>query len=604
MTSFASGPRSARTRVAPNEQLVLTMLVSNVSPTTLLQDVALNLRIPPGLEAFSRTLTNAAGVTIVGCQQVITSVQCNADETMVLDIGDLPSGASRRVDLIIPIAADTQPGQIVPLYAYTSRMSMPAPRAIAQALTVGDAQGPGQLDVDITATPSPTEPAGSLRYDIDYGNRGQSTADDVTVVLALPEGASLVSASDGGMSIDGMVSWPVGTVGAGDTAGVRAIISNGTDVEGTLYVANVEVQDASGSEPDDRAEVASVVGTANLGLEVSLESSPVAPEDGLYYTATVGNLTETTLLTDVKIELRLPPGLDDTSRALVNAPGGAVIGCQQVITSVLCNGNETLIVEFGDLQAGATRTLRGPLNVAATTPQGTLLRMAFAAIHAGQAAPITRTKTLSVQAPEGGSDLRLFVSPSANPVSSDDELSYVLTFGNRGLNPADNVSLSFALPEGAGFVSASESGSEQNGIVSWSIGRVGPGEGGRRFVTVRDAASNSGRILQADAEIAVAGAPRPADESSASVPVGDTLIDLDVMLDTDSAEPGETITFTASVSNTSTTALLQNLRLNLRIPDGLDSFSAKLGQCPRWYGDGMPAGCDFHSMRWRRNGCD
>jgi hypothetical protein len=68
----------------------------------------------------------------------------------------------------------------------------------------------------------------AVTYTIHYGNDGSGTAGQATLDYPLPVGASFVSATSGGTSANGHVTWSLGNVGGGASASVEVTVSLGS----------------------------------------------------------------------------------------------------------------------------------------------------------------------------------------------------------------------------------------------------------------------------------------------------------------------------------------------------------------------------------------
>jgi uncharacterized repeat protein (TIGR01451 family) len=73
----------------------------------------------------------------------------------------------------------------------------------------------------------------------------------------------------------------------------------------------------------------------------------------------------------------------------------------------------------------------------------------------------------------GQPDGALTVSAPASTHAA--QITYTIEFSNPGPRPAENVRVFDALPVGSTFVSASDGGTEINGVVTWALPSVGPG---------------------------------------------------------------------------------------------------------------------------------
>ena len=59
--------------------------------------------------------------------------------------------------------------------------------------------------------------AGTLRYELSFGNQSDTATTDTELRFPLPAGTSLVEASDGGSQVGNEVVWDLGTLNPGDS---------------------------------------------------------------------------------------------------------------------------------------------------------------------------------------------------------------------------------------------------------------------------------------------------------------------------------------------------------------------------------------------------
>jgi len=93
--------------------------------------------------------------------------------------------------------------------------------------------------------------------------------------------------------------------------------------------------------------------------------------------------------------------------------------------------------------------------------------------------------------------LNLSSTDSSDPVQSGQTISYILTYSNSSATEtALSVTLTDVVPANTNFLSASDGGSESAGVVSWSLGDLGPGvSGARTFVVQVDSPLANGTLL-------------------------------------------------------------------------------------------------------------
>jgi len=81
--------------------------------------------------------------------------------------------------------------------------------------------------------------------------------------------------------------------------------------------------------------------------------------------------------------------------------------------------------------------------------------------------------------------LNLVKSDSKDPVESGDQFIYTVSYMNANAFAVDNVVIKDTLPAEVEFVSATASGTESAGVVTWDIGTVAAGASGSVSVTVK-----------------------------------------------------------------------------------------------------------------------
>ncbi|MEE8301205.1 MAG: hypothetical protein V3S24_02095, partial [Candidatus Tectomicrobia bacterium] len=93
--------------------------------------------------------------------------------------------------------------------------------------------------------------------------------------------------------------------------------------------------------------------------------------------------------------------------------------------------------------------------------------------------------------------LNLSSADSSDPAQAGQTLTYTLTFSNSSsTETALSVTLTDTVPANTSFVSASDGGIESAGVVTWSLGTLGPGASGTRTMVVRvDSPLGNGTLL-------------------------------------------------------------------------------------------------------------
>ena len=131
------------------------------------------------------------------------------------------------------------------------------------------------------------------------------------------------------------------------------------------------------------------------------------------------------------------------------------------------------------------------------------------------------------------------------------------------------------VPPGLTFVSATDGGSLLGGVVTWNLGTLLPGDIGERRATFAvDAAIAGGSIIKAEALID--------DDNNQPVIIADTTringippLDIDIALSPSAVGPGDSLTVTLGVSNTSPFERA-DVQMRMRYPLSLVDLSHSL----------------------------
>jgi uncharacterized repeat protein (TIGR01451 family) len=209
-----------------------------------------------------------------------------------------------------------------------------------------------------------------------------------------------------------------------------------------------------------------------LALEIELNPDPVQPNETLQTSLTVGNTSGSTLF-GVTLKLRYNEWLNGLSNSFIS-DGGTCPGSNQ------CNDNEFLTWTLGNLAPGASVTVTLPPVVWGGTPEGTLVSFDAEVSEDGGTVAMASRSVVVQKIPV----FDIAVDESLNPVAPDQVLTYTISYANRSAVSTTNTQLSFPLPAGVSFVSASGGGTFNAGVVQWDLQTFPAKKGGRKTVTV------------------------------------------------------------------------------------------------------------------------
>ena len=188
----------------------------------------------------------------------------------------------------------------------------------------------------------------------------------------------------------------------------------------------------------------------------------------------------------------------------------------------------------------------------------------------------------------------LFVSINAPAsINPEETMTYILSYGNLGGTAASDVILNATLSPDVIFVSASEDGTHDSGIVTWNIGPVAEypsGYSGTKSVTVEIPSSSlPGDVIETSAYISTSTTETSIDDNAASVQTLLAGLPANIDLEGDVGDPAGTPTVRATTPLTFTytdpdaTSVDIEIQLNDDgITDEPDFSGSMIGPAPTW----------------------
>jgi uncharacterized repeat protein (TIGR01451 family) len=125
----------------------------------------------------------------------------------------------------------------------------------------------------------------TIKYEITVANKGDASANDVTLTDTVPAGVSQVMASDGGQAAGGNVSWKLGALAAGQSRKVSVSYMP----QGAGSFSNIASASATCAESVKASAKTDVMGIAAILLEVVDVSDPIEVGKNETYVITVTN---------------------------------------------------------------------------------------------------------------------------------------------------------------------------------------------------------------------------------------------------------------------------------------------------------------------------
>lgn len=544
--------------VRPGEAQRITLTVSNRSDASVFGAV-LRARMPTeGMSSISQNLFTADG----SCPGTV----CDGYELASWPIGTLAPGASRSVSLPVPVTSGMASGRLMVHEAELTADGVPMALARHTAAVDGD----HALALAVAADKDTVAPGETLTYSLTYGNRASHAVSGSTLVLPLPTGLNFVSASGGGTWANGAVSWPLGTLQAGQSGRQQVQVTvadslpsgyllslNAAQIGGTSAVTGVELARGGLVTRVERNPV--------LGLAYAVNADPVRPGEGQTVQLTVTNRSDATVF-GTALRLRMPTeGVSSLSQNYFSL-GGTCAG-------TVCDGYELAHWDIGTLAPGAAVTVSAPMPITAGMTSGRLVTHEAEATADG-VPPVNARHTTAVDADQ---HLTLAVDADADSVAPGQTVTYRLSYGNRSSIASNSTLLTVGLPEGAELVGAS-GGTVQGRTVSWPLGTLLAGTGGVRSLTLRVPATAppQRRLVLQTATLSGSNAVTGAEQARASrvtrIQPANPL-KLALSLSRWPVAPGQLATATLRLTNTGQVPLI-SVKAQARMPlEGVSSVS-------------------------------
>lgn len=428
-------------------------------------------------------------------------------------------------------------------------------------------------DVSITASVSPSSgnTGQFFTYTYTITNAGPGQASTVAFATEVHrDNANIINTTQGSCSIESIypegprhITCDLGNMASGTSATIT--LQQRTFLTGT--VINTATISSPTGDPNFANNSASTNYSSTAGADMQLQvvHSPVSPTAGtpLTYTLTVFN-GGWSATTGTVVTHNLPAGV-----VFLSATPSAG-SCSQAGGVVTCNlGNSSI---FSTVTIGITvrPTIAGVLTTTSSVSSGLF-----------DYNPSNNNVTYNVNVAPADVDLVLNLTDTPDPVAQFSSVSYSLTVTNARSSQATGITLTTNLPAGFSFQSASISrGSclHNSGVVTCSISHIDFNE---TITATINMLSGAPGVYNGNASVTLTEADfdssNNSDTETTTVRIGS---DLSVSL-SDSPDPvpiGGNVTYTASVTNSPSSAPDAAVVLTMTLPAGTTFVSATPAQ--------------------------
>ena len=398
-----------------------------------------------------------------------------------VSLGILPPGESLTVSANSSVEPNTTSGRIIPFEAMLFVDGVWR-NSISHSIAVNDNSG---LDLAVDPQSDPVTHGENLIYNLTYGNHSSSQATNANLSFPLPVGASFVSATGSGVLNGSVVEWNLGTLPANSNGHqqVTLAIDGGLGDGEQLVIDSAELTATIDFLPQSAHGMASSHVKFNEPLQFSMEINPNPIEPGEAFDIQL-KVTNTGLV------------IEDLSK--MNFMCTNYMNNYGANWSGACNPGEIFTwssASLGVLPPGESLIVSINSNILSNTFSGRVISFE-ATLFAGGVWKNSTSHSIVVN---GSSGLDLAIDPQADPVAPGANLVYNLTYGNHSSSQATNANLSFPLPTGTSFVSATGGGVLNGDHVEWQLGNLISGEGGRQQIIIQpDVLLPNGHMLTID----------------------------------------------------------------------------------------------------------
>ena len=531
------------------DRITYTLTATNTISADL-SDITVEVQLPEHIFSFSGTTEVLGGD--LGCLQ-----SCSAGEIATWTIGTLAPGESRTVILVTNIDTAAPSGEVLEIIVTESTRQVSASQEVIVDATP-------LLVLGVSPSVGPAEVGEPFTYTLTVGNVGSASPTDVVLRMNLPVNASFVHASDGGLEQNGVVTWNIGTLGAGASREVQVSVAPDADLShGSVMEAMAELDSGLTTEQIVRASVATPIGEREpLHLAYGVSETALGRGDFVEYTLTATN-TGPVDLGDVIVEVLLPPSVNSFS-GTTGVLGGDLACLQSCSASEIANWN------IGTLAPGESRAVAYRIRITNDAPPGRVLRSSAAA-RSASTMQITAAQDVAV---DPTPLLTLAMTPDSGPAEAGEPFTYTLTVGNVGSASPTSAVLRAQIPEGTSLVDATCGWNVNGDVVSWDLSTVGVGSGDRfRLTVMPDAVLPDGGMFESRGELRSGIETEQIVRGLAVTSIGGQgPLSVNYAVTPTSLGPSEQLSFTLTALNTGPVDLA-NVVVEVLLPPAVESFS-------------------------------
>lgn len=293
------------------------------------------------------------------------------------------------------------------------------------------------INLDKTG-PATVIPGNSLTYALAWSIGGNTPATETVLTDSIPANTTFVSADQGGVVNDGVVSWNLGTRNPGEEGVVTLVVKSLSPLANDSAISNTATLDSAQTEPVSDTVLTTVTSQTSLSIKKTLKNQLfVNPGGVVTYTVVVTNAAiATNRANDVIMTDTLPNGF-----------------------LFVDGGGSTKTYTLGHIMPGTSVTRDYDVRVAATQEVGVYTNTVKA--KGSNTPEVIATANIEVRlgavlGSEAAPKLTIKKSISQPTAKRGDVATYTLTVANIGDANATNATVEDTLPAGLSFVDRPE----------------------------------------------------------------------------------------------------------------------------------------------------
>jgi uncharacterized repeat protein (TIGR01451 family) len=274
---------------------------------------------------------------------------------------------------------------------------------------------------------------------------------------------------------------------------------------------------------------------------------------------------------DLTLRMQYPVGLSDIAEVLIVGP--RAVSCDELSSTNTCSALEFLNFDIGTLNPGQAISINIPAPIANDLLSGDTITFE----------PVLSKDGTSIAEPElvltvtSTNELTLAIDEDAEPVQAGDTLTYSVRYGNRASTSVADSELTFTLPAGVTFVSATGGGTQSGNTVTWDLGTLASGTIGQQKLRVLlDNNLPTGSLFGAEAMLTgIEQSNLVSIEQGASSTAfirSSQPLSLKMNVSKQPSQAGDTVAFELEVENLSG-SLISSGELVIRFPIGFNDLS-------------------------------